>query len=46
MSSQFPTKTSEIKEKFDKFINKNLSDNSSKRKIDLGSPHTLSLIHI
>ena len=30
MSTQFPTKTSEIKEKFDKFINKNLIDYSSK----------------
>ena len=40
MSSQFPTKTSEIKEKFDKFINKNLIDYSSKRNFDLGSPHT------
>ena len=28
------------KRKFDKFINKNLIDYSSKRNFDLGSPHT------
>ena len=56
MNTQFPTKTSEIKEKFNKYINKNLIDYSSKRNFDLGPPHTnvstlspyigLSLIHI
>ena len=40
MNTQFPTKTSEIKEKFDEFINKNLIDYGSKRNFDLGSPHT------
>ena len=40
MNTQFPTKTSEIKEKFEEFINKNLIDYSSKRNFDLGSPHT------
>ena len=39
-------KNFEIKEKFDKFINKNLIDYSSKRNFDLGSPHTnVSLFH-
>ena len=40
MNTQFPTKTSEIKEKFNKFINTNLIDYSSKRNFDLGPPHT------
>ena len=40
MSTQFPTKTSEIKEKFDKFIETNLVDYSFKRNFDFGSPHT------
>ena len=40
MNTQFPTKTSEIKEKFNKYINKNLIDYSSKRNFDLGPPHT------
>ena len=35
MNTQFPTKTSEIKEKFNKYINKNLIDYSSKRNFDL-----------
>ena len=40
MNTQFPTKTSEIKEKFNKYINKNLIDYGSKRNFDLGPPHT------
>ena len=40
MNTQFPTKTSEIKEKFNKYINTNLIDYSSKRNFDLGPPHT------